>query len=171
MKRLFLMRHAKSDWAGSGVVDFERPLSRRGRRAAPAMGRYMRRQKLIPDLALCSTARRAIETWEGLASQLKTSVPLMSSKRLYLAAPGEILKQIQGLTEDINSVLIIGHNPGLHSLALHLTGRGDADSRTRLASKYPTGAVAILDFPVTYWGDLAAGEGELSCFVAPRDVD
>jgi phosphohistidine phosphatase len=172
MKRLFLMRHAKSDWAaGSDVADFERPLSRRGHRAAPVMGRYMRRHKLIPALTLCSTARRAIETWEGLAPQLKTSAPMMSSKQLYLAAPGEILKQIQGLTDDMESAMIIGHNPGLHSLALRLTGRGDAESRHRLATKYPTGALVILDFPVAHWRDLAAGEGELSRFVAPRHLD
>src|ERR1700756_5892257 len=93
----------------------------------------MRKEKLIPDLALCSTAVRALETWEGLAPALKAEVPLKTWKRLYLAGPGEILRQIHGLPEAVASALVIGHNPGLQSLALDLAGRGDAAGWTRLA--------------------------------------
>jgi len=171
MKRLYLLRHAKSDWADPNRVDADRPLSARGRRAAPALGRYMRREGLIPSLAISSTARRAEETWELLTPTLKTDVRLQTSHKLYLAGPSRLLKAIQGLADKWESVALIGHNPGLQAVALELVGGGETSARRRLATKYPTGGLAVLDFTVERWADVAAGTGRLERFVVPRDLD
>ena len=171
MKRLYLLRHAKSDWADPDRVDADRPLSPRGRRAAPALGRYMRREGLIPAFALSSTARRAEETWELLAPALKAEVRLETSHKLYLASPSRLLKTVQGVTDKSESVVIVGHNPGLQALALELVGSGEMAARTRLATKFPTGGLAVFDFPVEHWADIGAGMGKLYRFVVPRDLD
>jgi phosphohistidine phosphatase len=171
MKRLYLLRHAKSAWADPDRVDADRPLSPRGRRAAPALGRYMRREGLTPGLALSSTARRAEETWELLAPALKVDVPLETSPKLYLASAARLLKTIRGLAEDCQSVIVVGHNPGLQALALELLGTGEASARARLASKYPTGGLAVFDFSIERWSEIAAGTGRLERFVVPRDLD
>ena len=171
MKRLYLLRHAKSDWADPDRVDADRPLSPRGRRAAPALGRYMRREGVIPALALSSTARRAEETWELLAQALKAEVRLETSHKLYLASPARLLKAIQAVTDKAESVAIVGHNPGLQALCLELVGSGEMAARTRLATKYPTGGLAIFDFAVEHWADIAAATGKLERFVVPRNLD
>ena len=171
MKRLYLLRHAKSDWADPDRADADRPLSPRGRRVAPVLGRYMRREGLIPALALSSTARRALETWELLAPALKADVRLESTDKLYLASPARLLKAIHDAADKWNSLAVVAHNPGLQALALELLGRGEAAGRTRLATKYPTGGLAVLDFPVERWSDIVAGMGRLERFVVPRDLD
>ncbi len=171
MKRLYLLRHAKSDWADPDRVDADRPLSPRGRRAAPALGRYMGREGLIPALALSSTARRAEETWEFLAPGLRTAVPLETSHKLYLATSARLLKTVRGVPDDYASVIVIGHNPGLQAFALELAGAGEATARARLASKYPTGGLAVFDFSLAHWSEVAAGAGKLERFIVPRDLD
>jgi phosphohistidine phosphatase len=135
------------------------------------MGRYLRRQKLVPDIVLCSAARRARDTWELAAATLKAEIPVEYSERLYLAAPGQILRLLHQLPETAESALLIGHNPGFHALALQLVGTGDGAARAQLQAKFPTAALAVIDFEVERWGDLAAGKGELERFVAPRDLD
>ncbi len=171
MKRLYLLRHAKSDWADPDRLDADRPLSPRGRRAAPAMGRFMRKRQLVPALVLCSTARRAEETWDLLAEALKHDVPVQASDRLYLASPARLLKAIRAVDEKIPSLAVVGHNPGLQALALELTGGGDAAARARIMTKYPTCGLAVFDFAVERWSDIAAGGGRLERFVVPRDLD
>ena len=171
MKRLSLLRHAKSDRSDPAAADFDRGLTNRGRQAAPAMGRYLRRQKLVPDIVLCSAARRARETWELAAAALKAEIPVEYSERLYLATPAQILRLLHQLPETTESALLIGHNPGFHALALQLLGSGDGEARAQLQAKFPTAALAVIDFEVERWGDLAAGKGKLERFVAPRDLD
>lgn len=171
MKRLYLLRHAKSDWADPDKVDEDRPLSPRGRRAAPAMGRYMRREGLVPALVLASAARRTEETWELLAPALKADIPVETSDKLYLASPVRLLKSIRGANDRFPSLAIVGHNPGLQALALELTGNGEAAARERLAAKYPTGALAVFDFDIDRWMDVGAAGGRLERFVVPRDLD
>jgi phosphohistidine phosphatase len=171
MKRLYLLRHTKSDWADPDKVDADRPLSPRGRRAAPAIGRFMRKQQLVPALALSSTARRAEETWDLLAEALGADVPMQASEKLYLASPARLLKAIRAVDDKIPSLAIVGHNPGLQALALELAGGGDAAARARIMSKYPTGGLAVFDFAVDRWADIAAGSGRLERFVVPRDLD
>jgi phosphohistidine phosphatase len=171
MKRLSLLRHAKSDRSDPAAADFDRGLTNRGRQAAPAMGRYLRRQKLVPDIVLCSAARRARETWELAAAALKAEIPVEYSERLYLATPAQILRLLHQLPETTESALLIGHNPGFHALALQLLGSGDGEARAQLQAKFPTAALAVIDFEIERWGDLAAGRGKLERFLAPRDLD
>jgi phosphohistidine phosphatase len=171
MKRLSLLRHAKSDRTDPAAADFDRGLTNRGRQAAPAMGRYLRRQKLVPDIVLCSAARRARETWELAVAALKAEIPVEYSERLYLATPAQILRLLHQLPETAEAALLIGHNPGFHALALQLVGSGDAAARAQLQAKFPTAALAVIDFEVERWSDLAAGKGKLERFVAPRDLD
>jgi phosphohistidine phosphatase len=171
MKRLYLLRHAKSDWADPDRIDAERPLSQRGRRAAPALGRYMRREGLVPALVLTSSARRAEETWELLAPALKTGVPVETSHKLYLASPARLLKAVRSLEDRVASVAIVAHNPGLQAFALELAGEGDAAGRARMTAKYPTGGLAVFDFAIDRWVDVAAGGGRLDRFIVPRDLD
>ncbi len=171
MKRLYFLRHAKSERPPGATDDFERGLNARGRRAAPDMGRYLRWQRLIPDFVLCSAARRARETWELVRGQLRTDVRAEFSERLYLATSAQILRLARELPEAADSALLVGHNPGLQSAALQLVGGGEDAARARLQSKFPTAALAVVDFDIRYWRDLAPGSGRLERFVAPRDLD
>ncbi len=171
MKRLYLLRHAKSDWNHPDLPDDERGLSPRGRQAAAAMGRYMRREGLTPALAVSSTARRALETWELLAPELKAEIPLETSTKLYLATPARLLKTVHGLADKWPSAFLLGHNPGIQAFALELVGGGRSPPRARLASKYPTAALAVFDFEISHWSDLAGGMGVLERFIVPRDLD
>jgi phosphohistidine phosphatase len=110
-------------------------------------------------------------TWELAAAALKAEIPVEYSERLYLAAPAQILRLLHQLPETTESALLIGHNPGFHALALQLLGSGDSEARAQLQAKFPTAALAVIDFEVERWGDLAAGKGKLERFVAPRDLD
>src|SRR5262245_55110665 len=171
MKRWSLLRHAKSDRSDPAAVDFERALNPRGRQAAPAMGRYLRRQKLVPGLVLCSAAKRARQTWELVAAALNAELPVEFSERLYLATPAQTLRLLRQLPVAPASVLLVGHNPGFHLLALQLVGSGDDAARIRLQTKFPTAALAVIDFDVPHWRDLGEGKGRLERFIAPRDLD
>jgi phosphohistidine phosphatase len=171
MKRLYFLRHAKSDRSDPEAADFDRGLTQRGRQAARAMGRYMRRQKLIPDLILCSAARRARDSWELAAPQLQAEIPVELSEALYLAAPMQTIRLIHRLPETASAALLVGHNPGFQAVTLQLTGGGDDAARIRLAAKFPTAALAVLDFEVEHWRDVGEGGGQLQRFIAPRDLD
>ena len=142
MKRLYLLRHAKSSWKDPGLPDHDRPLAGRGRRAAAAIGRHLRAQGIEPELVLCSTARRARETLERIEPALPTA--------------------------DIDSVMVIGHNPGLQRLALDVAR--PAAAVRELEAKYPTAALATLAFADPTWQALERGTAELAAFVRPRDL-
>ena len=134
------------------------------------MGRYMRREDLIPALVLCSPSRRTRQTWELLAGSLKSEPPIEFPDGLYLAEPARLLTQIGQAPDDLPSLLVIAHNPGLQALAHKLASGGDRSGRRRLAAKYTTGALAVLDCDIAAWGQLASGLCVLERFVAPRDL-
>ncbi|CAD7023342.1 histidine phosphatase family protein [Pseudorhizobium halotolerans] len=161
-RRLLLLRHAKSAWPDA-VADHERPLAERGEKAAPAMGNYMAREHLIPDLALVSDARRTRQTWELVQRRLPAEVATRIDPTIYEAPAGRLLDTIRALGDSAATLLLIGHNPGLQDLALMLTG--DA-----LAAKYPTAALAVIDFPVADWRQVGPGSGLLTRFVTPRSL-
>jgi phosphohistidine phosphatase len=168
MKRVYLLRHAKSSWKEPGLPDRDRPLSGRGRRAAGAIGRYLRDQRIAPELVLCSPARRARETLERIEPAFGAR-GVRVEPRLYGATPDMLLELLRGVPETVASVMLIGHNPGLERLAVRLA-RPSPQLRA-LEAKYPTAALATLAFGVSSWRALDVGTGELVGFVRPRDLD
>ncbi len=171
MKTLILMRHAKSAWDAGDLPDHDRPLSDRGRSAAPAMGRWLKQNKLKPDLILCSTATRAKETLSLVHPFLPEKAKTEFLEGLYMALPREILATIAKVGSDkTETLLLIGHNPGIGSLAHWLSGDGDAKTLARMQEKFPTGAVAVIDVNVETWRELDGEQGSLRHFVCPRDL-
>jgi phosphohistidine phosphatase len=167
-RRLFLLRHAKSSWKQPELADHDRPLAKRGRRAADAIARHMREQDIAPELVLCSTARRARETLERIQPALATA-PVRHEPELYGASAAELLERVRGVPDGVASVLLIGHNPAIAQLALDLAG--PSPQRDDLGAKFPTGALATLVVPAASWRGLGRDGAELVAFVRPRDLD
>ena len=177
-RALVLFRHAKSAWPE--VPDHDRPLARRGIRAAPVMGRWLREAGILPGQVLCSTARRARETWQFAQTGLAATPPVTFDVRIYEAAAMGLLTVIREVPPAIATLLLIGHNPAMEDLALLLAtapgaaaGPGPAGAAPgdleRMRSKFPTAAIAVLQFPGT-WPGLAPGAARLTAFVTPRDL-
>ena len=167
MRTAYLLRHAKSDWSDRALADHDRPLARRGRRDAKRIAKHLRRLGLVPELVLCSSAERTRETLELIRPALRGSRVLID-ERLYAASSDELLEQLRAVPEPVASVMLIGHNPGIQELALALAAAGA--ERERLSAKFPTGALATLAVPAAAWSRLAAGEAELTAFVAPKQL-
>jgi len=171
MRQLLLLRHAKSSWDDPKLSDHARPLNVRGRQAAGAMARAMRELGLTPDLVLVSSARRTLQTLEALEPWDET--PLIEPMdALYLAPAIELLEVLRRASPVVRSLLLIGHNPGLHELALTLAGacatRMNEHVR-RLAEGYPSGALAEFSI-ATPWGELREGGAHLTRFLRPADL-
>jgi phosphohistidine phosphatase len=171
MLTLSLIRHAKSSWESPGLDDHERPLAKRGASAAPEIGKYMRRERLRPDLVLCSGAVRARATLALLVAELGPTPPeVRFDDALYLASPAAMLDVIRHVEPQYPHVMVVGHNPGLHALALELVGDGDRKDIAALATKFPTAALAVLTFNADSWSEIRAASGRLEHFVTPRDI-
>jgi phosphohistidine phosphatase len=168
MRRLMLLRHAKSAWS-DGVADFDRPLAKRGREAAPRMGAYLSEEQLLPDLALVSPARRAQETWALVAPKLG-DVATRAEPRLYEARAERLLGIARETGPEVRTLLMVGHNPGFEDLAKHLIGHGDRDALVRMMQKYPTAGLAVIDFAVDAWGEIGTGAGRLDRFISPKSL-
>lgn len=168
MLSLALFRHAKSSWEDADLDDFDRPLNARGRAAAPIMGEAIRSFPFKPQVILCSPAKRTRETFELIEPSLAHS-PVQFEDQLYLTNSETLLDRLRQVPATEKTVMMIGHNPGLHELALTLIGRGDAKSISRLEDKFPTAAVAILSFEETSWRDIGDASGRLEAFITPRD--
>jgi phosphohistidine phosphatase len=169
-RKLVLLRHAKSAWP-EDVPDHDRPLAGRGRRDAPAMGRWLHAAGHVPDRVLCSTARRARETWQLAQPELGADPPVSFERRVYQASAAELLGLAREEPPAVKTLLVVGHDPAIHDLALMLAGRGPAPQAAleRMRAKFPTGAVAVLDLTGS-WGQLGPGKARLTEFVAPREV-
>lgn len=165
------MRHAKSSWNADDRADHDRTLSSRGRDAAPKMGQWLKRQKLRPEMALCSTAARVSETLALIRPSLPADITILEKKKLYMALPREILAEIAKVGPEVNTLMVIGHNPGIGSLAHWLAGQGDKMDLQRIAEKFPTAAIAVLDFDVESWRDIDGETGTLRQFATPKDGD
>jgi phosphohistidine phosphatase len=166
MRRLILMRHAKSSWADPSQRDLDRPLNKRGRRSAGLLGEWMKRNGYRPDLALVSSARRAQETWSGVVAEAgpagTTYVP-----ELYHAGPDTMLGVLRR-AGDAGCVLMLGHQPGIGVFAGRLIAEAPADPDF---GKYPTGATAVMDFDVADWSGAGWEQGRLVDFVVPRALE
>jgi phosphohistidine phosphatase len=168
-RQLLLLRHAKSAWPD--VADHERPLARRGRRDAPFAGRWLRTAARVPDCIVCSTARRARETWQLAAAELDASPAASFDQRVYGAAAGELLDLARETAPGARRLLIVGHDPAMQQLTLTLASArtDDSDALDRVRDKFPTAAIAVLEFTGT-WQELGPGQARLINFVVPRDL-
>jgi phosphohistidine phosphatase len=176
-RKLVLLRHAKSAWPD--LPDHQRPLAGRGRRDAPVMGRWLRKAGHVPDQVLCSTARRARETWRLAQPALKAAPPVSFEDRIYLASAGQLLDLVRQAPRAVQTLLIVGHDPGIPDLAFLLArstspaggGSGIASPAAveRMRAKFPTAAIAVLELTGT-WRQLGPGTARLASFVIPRDV-
>jgi phosphohistidine phosphatase len=178
MKRLLLLRHAKSS-QDDARDDKARPLNARGRRDAPAMGAHIHKQLWLPDCVLCSSARRTRETWAGIAPELDASPRVEFEDALYLASAKRIVSLVRevGVREagdEVRTLLVIGHNPGMEEAAAMLArkpaDKSEAALLEKIAAKFPTCALAVLDFEVARWADVAAHTGALAAFVRPKEL-
>ena len=169
MRRLFVLRHAKSSWDDPALADHERPLTRRGARAAERIATLLSEHATPPRLALCSTARRALDTLAPIRAQLALRCAIEAG--LYLASSEALLARLTRLDAAEASVLVIGHNPGLHEALLALVGSGKARLRSRLAERFPTAALAEVEIGVPAWSDLGPGCGRLVALTFARDLD
>ena len=166
MTRLYLLRHAKSSWKDTSLPDHDRPLAGRGRRAAKAIARHLREQGIEPELVLCSSARRARETLERIEPALGSAAVRVEDD-LYGAGASALLERLRGVSDSVESVMLIGHNPALQDLALDLAR--PSSTADDLAAKYPTAALATLE--LSAWNELEHGTAELTAFVRPRDLE
>lgn len=169
MRRLLLLRHAKSNWP-TGVIDRDRPLAVRGREAAPTMGRYLAEELLLPDLVLISPARRTVETWELVRPMLPAKPGKHLEPRIYESKVDRLLHVVKETEPHVRTLLMIGHNPGLEELAAMLVGHGDRYAAARMAKKFPTCGLAVLDFAIEDWRDVAARGARLDRFVTPASI-
>ena len=167
MKQLFLLRHAKSSWDDSELADHDRPLAPRGRRAVKLIAEHLGQEGVTPALVLCSSALRTRETLEGIASALGESISVQIEDELYAAPERRLLERLRAVEDGVASLLLIGHNPGVEQLGLSLAGGGQ--KLAVLSRKYPTGALATLEFSGR-WGDLRPGRAELTDFVTPKQL-
>lgn len=169
MRRILLLRHAKSDHP-DGVPDQDRPLAARGREAAPVMGRYLAAERLLPDHTVVSPSRRTQETFDLVAAELPVELRPRIDGRIYEAQAGALLGVIHDTPSAARTLMMIGHNPGFADLASLLTGHGDRYAFARIKTKYPTCGLAVLDFAVESWAGVAKGLGRLERFVTPASL-
>ena len=166
-KRIYIFRHAKSDWGDPSLSDHDRVLSPRGERDAFRMGQYFHANGLRWDAALVSSSRRTMQTYELLERGLEQmTVDPGISGALYLASSERILQLIHDQDERASSLLLIGHNPGFHELALLLLR--DVREGREYAAKFPTAALAIIECDVDNWTDIRPGCGRLISYTRPK---
>jgi phosphohistidine phosphatase len=166
MHRLLLLRHAKSSWDDTSLEDRDRPLAPRGQRAAERMADHLRSDVPHPNLVLCSPALRTRETLDRMSNAFVDAEVIVDDE-LYSAGEDELLERLRALADRFETVAVIGHNPGIHDLAIALAESGA--ELGRMGAKFPTGALAVLAFDGP-WRDVSRGGGLLEAFVTPKDL-
>lgn len=161
MKTLLLLRHAKSSWEHQELADHDRPLNKRGRRAAPRMGRLLVEENLVPDLILCSTALRARATAELVADECGSPPPIDYVPSLYGAGPQTYLQVVSEAGSGHERIMVVGHNPGIESLVTVVTG-----ARERM----PTAALAHIEVDADAWEDVPGARGRLVRLWRPKEL-
>lgn len=173
MKSLTILRHAKSGWDAPVERDFDRPINARGRRGAEVIGQYARRQALAIDRIVASPAVRVAETLDIFqpAADLAAIEPLWD-RRIYLASAATLLDAVREAGGDAQSLLLVGHNPGLEDLVLMLVPEsGEDELRAEVEDKLPTSALVRLEVDIDDWSALDGGTARITAFVRPRDLD
>jgi len=172
MRRLMLLRHAKTEIDAPSGRDRDRRLDDRGHKDAAELGGWIARHPPFPDRVMVSPAMRAKQTWELAWEAMKDRVPpppVEFLPELYGADPAQLLQSIRNAcVTDPTQLMLVGHNPGLHELALALTGSGEAAARDALAGNLPTSGLAVFEFDGNDWNDVAFRRGRLVGFVSPK---
>lgn len=163
MKNLLVMRHAKSDWSDSSLSDFDRPLNSRGRKAAPFMGNELSKRDKVPDLIISSPANRAKTTAEKIAKAAGYAKEIKFVKDFYFGYADEVIDTLKNSEDELNKILIIGHNPTWESLVSTLT---ENTPYTRM----PTAAIASILFDINDWADLKKNSGKLEWLILPKEL-
>ena len=172
MKRLTLLRHAKSDWDDPVERDFDRPLNRRGEKAALLIGQYARNRKMPFDLLIASPAVRVVQTLDTFLEGYGEPLDSHWDRRIYLASVATLLDVLRDLPEAANNVIMAGHNPGLEDLILELVPDNGANAlREDVEVKFPTASLAVLDLDIDRWADTKPDVATLVSFTRPRDLD
>lgn len=161
MKKMILMRHAKSDWGDPSLADFDRPLNKRGLRAAPFMGRYIAEHGHIPDTIVSSPANRALQTAELVKQQGGFAPEIRFDERIYEASPNALREVASELPDDAKSAMIIGHNPGMEGFIRHLTGQ---------IEPMPTAAIAVIELDIDGWQKIGHLSGRLIKVLRPKEL-
>jgi phosphohistidine phosphatase len=167
MRRLMLLRHAKSDRSKPGGRDRDRTVAPRGREAAQRIGAYMAGHGLRPDLVICSTAVRTRETWDLVASAFTKAPQVAYDERIYQNNPKILLDVVRETEPGVHVLLLVGHNPSFQAIAEFLTASGHGDARQRLREKFPTAGLAVIDFPVDAWDRVHPHSGRLDRLITP----
>jgi len=168
--RLLLLRHAKSDWGDSALDDIDRPLNSRGKTAALKMARYLKDQGLLPNQILCSTSQRTRETLARVLGSLPQEAQVHLLSDLYQQSEDDYLGLIRKYGGRAQNLMVIAHNPATEDTALTLAGTSAPEAIADLKEKYPTAALAVIDFDIVDWAELQPGTGHLERFVKPRDL-
>ncbi|MFC4293005.1 SixA phosphatase family protein [Sphingorhabdus arenilitoris] len=171
MKTLTLLRHAKSSWDDPVARDFDRPLNKKGERAARVMGQYMRSEKLVFDHVVASPAIRVIETIDHVGSGYGKRIEPKWERRIYLASSATLMDVLREMDDGLDHILMLGHNPGMEDLILDLVPEQDGDLRASVYAKYPTAALAQIAIDIDHWAEIDRGTGSLKRFIRPRDLD
>ena len=172
MKRLSLLRHAKSSWDDPHLDDFNRPLVERGWKAARRIGRELKRRNMAFDLCVASTAARARETLDGLIERYgDPDFEIRFEPRLYAATTATLLDVVRHLPDKAGAVLLVGHNPGLQQLALELTHADPEGLRARIETKFPTAALARIHLRQHHWENIKADSGEVVELIIAKELD
>lgn len=164
MKMLYVLRHSKAGQTNKRILDdHERPLTKKGERLCEVVANDLGRLKAQIDVVLCSTAKRCVQTYEGVNKHRPLAASLELSSNLYLADVHELLAHIRRLDNGYHSAMLVGHNPGLHELCLQLASQASDKSRVReLKSRFSPPSLAVFEFPVKSWQDIRFDGGELT---------
>lgn len=162
MKKLILIRHAKSSWDDASIKDHDRILSERGLNDAPLVGKFLNKKNIIPDFVITSTAKRAAQTTEYVLKELDKDIRIRYDKNLYLTGSGKIIDIISKIEDDIKVLMVIGHNPDMPVLVERLT------NKHFLHPKFSTAGVAIIDFEIESWSEIKSTHGNLELFITPK---
>ena len=172
MKKLTILRHAKSSWEESNLADFNRPLNDRGWKAARRVGRELKKRGIEFDLCVASTAARVRETLDGLIEGYgQPDFEISFEPRIYEASPATLLAIVRKMPDSSEAPLLVGHNPGLHQLVLELARDDGKRLRDRVSAKFPTAALATIEFKVGRWAGIEPGCGEISELIFPKELD
>ena len=171
MPRLLLLRHAKSSWAEPGTADRDRPLAPRGREAAKRMASHMAGADFVPTRILCSPARRTRETLAAILPHFPDKTQVAIADELYEPGHDDYRAVIAAHGGNAACLLVIGHNPAIHATALRLFGPADKKTAAQLASKFPTAALAVIEFDSADWNRIRPKGGRLVSFLRPRDLE